>query len=378
MIQEITEPSQLPVTSGKAQVRINKRSGLPLQLDQVNAMIASAVSDKQDATRLEGSRHLEQISIQKINSPGKTASEKIRFRTLIGFHPELHKHDDKRPLGRANSEPRFRTLIGVSTELRKQDVKSSLEPTALAPVITRVATAKTPTKTVSAAKTALIKSGCIETLNKDTTAMAQQPQAIDNQQKLESPCYSTQASRYERVNKQITWYAQRPDYLRQVAERARPYIYHIVEKLSKNKLPLELALLPIVESAYQPTALSPKSAAGLWQFIPGTGNDFELKQSDSYDERLDVTASTQAAIRFLSRLKQHFNGDWLLALAAYNCGQGAVDAAISRNAAEGLPTDFWSLPLPEETRELRSPPAGLIEHLCKPCQLSFKTAVDQK
>lgn len=343
---EITEPLLLPVTNRKAQVRIDKRSGLPLQLDQVNAMIASAVSDKQDATRLEGSRQHEQITTQKINSPGKTAAEKIRFRTLIGFHPELHKHDDKRPLGRTNLEPRFRTLIGVHTELRKQDVKSPLESNAIAPVITRVATAKTQTRIVNAA----LKPGCIATSDKDTGAVAQQPQAVDTQQKLESPCYSPQASRYERVNKQITWYAQRPDYLRQVAERARPYIYHIVEKLSKNKLPLELALLPIVESAYQPTALSPKSAAGLWQFIPDTGNDFELEQSDSYDERLDITASTEAAIRFLSRLKQHFNGDWLLALAAYNCGQGAVDAAISRNVAEGLPTDFWSLPLPEETR----------------------------
>ena len=139
--------------------------------------------------------------------------------------------------------------------------------------------------------------------------------------------------------------------MRQVAERARPYLYHIVDTLSKHKLPHELALLPIVESAYQPTAQSPKSAAGLWQFIPSTGLDFDLQQNDQYDARLDITASTQAATRYLSFLKQHFNGDWLLALAAYNCGLGTVDAAINRNAAEGLDTDYWSLRLPEETQE---------------------------
>ncbi|MDP2904143.1 MAG: transglycosylase SLT domain-containing protein [Methylovulum sp.] len=155
----------------------------------------------------------------------------------------------------------------------------------------------------------------------------------------------------ERINKQIDLFSQNPSYLYRVAERARPYLYHIVEGLSKNQLPLELALLPIVESAYQPTALSPKGAAGLWQFIPSTGKDYDLKQSNHYDDRLDILASTQAAIRFLSDLKGHFNGDWLLALAAYNCGQGAVDNAISRNLSDGLDTDYWSLRLPEETQD---------------------------
>jgi len=114
---------------------------------------------------------------------------------------------------------------------------------------------------------------------------------------------------------------------------------------------LDLALLPIVESAYQPTAVSPKNAAGIWQFIPSTGEEYGLEQNDDYDARLDITASTQAAIRFLSGLNGHFKGDWLLSLAAYNCGQGTVDAAISRNQAEGLDTDFWSLDLPAETME---------------------------
>lgn len=155
----------------------------------------------------------------------------------------------------------------------------------------------------------------------------------------------------ERINKQIAWYSQRSTYLQEVAERARPYLYHIVSGLAANHLPAELALLPIVESAYQPTAESPKSAAGLWQFMPSTGLDFDLAQSERYDGRLDIEASTEAAIRYLSFLKRHFNGDWLLALAAYNCGLGRVDDAISSNHANGLPTDYWSLHLPEETQD---------------------------
>lgn len=154
-----------------------------------------------------------------------------------------------------------------------------------------------------------------------------------------------------RIQKHIDFFRQKPRYLYQVTERARPYLYGIVEELSKKKLPLELALLPIVESAYQPEAQSPKGAVGLWQFMPATGNDYGLKQNEQNDERLDIQASTRAAIHFLIDLKTHYKGDWLLALAAYNCGQGTVNAAISKNVANGLKTDYWSLNLPKETQD---------------------------
>ena len=157
-------------------------------------------------------------------------------------------------------------------------------------------------------------------------------------------------NQYDRVNKHIIWYSQHTNYLQQISQRAQPYLFHIVESLSQQQLPAELALLPIVESAYQAKALSPKSAAGLWQFMPSTGHDFDLYQTAHYDARLDVTASTQAAVRYLSFLKQHYNGDWLLALAAYNCGLGMVDNAIERNIAVGQGVDYWSLKLPEETQ----------------------------
>lgn len=323
-------------------VRLHKRTGVPIQLDKVNAMIASATIAKHDAT-LSENNYPESLSTQKISSPGNAAS----------------------------GQTRFRTLIGVPTELLRLNAKVTLERVNPKPLITRVSPVKAPTTAVSTAKTTASNPGCVKPKGQDLADLVPQPPLIDKQE-IADPCRGTQASHYDRVNKQIAWYAQRPAYLSQVAERARPYLYHIVEKLSKNKLPLELALLPIVESAYQPTALSPKSAAGLWQFIPGTGNDFDLEQSDNYDERLDVTASTQAAIRFLSGLKQHFNGDWLLALAAYNCGQGAVDAAISRNAAEGLPTDFWSLPLPEETRDYVPRLLALSSIFANPAQYHLK------
>jgi soluble lytic murein transglycosylase-like protein len=190
---------------------------------------------------------------------------------------------------------------------------------------------------------------CAET--ESTTDVIQQFAAHKPAEPSNHPAAASSAdSAYARINKQVDWFTKRPDYLRHVSERARPYLYHIVEALGRNKMPLELALLPIVESAYQPTAQSPKSAAGLWQFIPSTGKEFNLKQDDVYDERLDISASTQAAIRFLSQLNRHFKGDWLLALAAYNAGQGRVDSAIRQNVAQGLPTDYWSLPLPEETK----------------------------
>lgn len=166
----------------------------------------------------------------------------------------------------------------------------------------------------------------------------------------EEEIWKRQALIYGRFKKQVNGYGQRPDYLQRVAERSQPYLYHIVEELSQHDMPMELALLPVVESAFQATALSPMSAAGIWQFIPSTGRDFNLVQNANYDARLDVAASTRAAVRFLYGLKSHF-GDWLLALAAYNCGQGTVDAAISANRALGLGTDYWSLTLPTETMD---------------------------
>ncbi|VVE41975.1 lytic transglycosylase [Pandoraea pneumonica] len=145
------------------------------------------------------------------------------------------------------------------------------------------------------------------------------------------------------------WYAQRPEYVERMIERSNKYLFHIVEELERRHMPTELALLPFVESAYNPQALSTAKAAGMWQFIPSTGKTYNLKQNMFQDERRDVLASTTAALDYLSKLYAMF-GDWHLALAAYNWGEGNVQRAIDRNQAQGLPTDYLSLRMPTETR----------------------------
>ncbi|MFP5429765.1 MAG: LysM peptidoglycan-binding domain-containing protein [Gammaproteobacteria bacterium] len=152
----------------------------------------------------------------------------------------------------------------------------------------------------------------------------------------------------DRITTQRNWYAQHPSHIDRVTRRAARYLHHTVTEAEQNGLPTELALLPIIESAYDPFAYSRAHAAGMWQFIPGTGKIFGLRQSERYDGRRDIIESTRAAYQFLSQLQARF-GSWELALAAYNAGPGAVQRAIDRNLREGLPTDFWSLRLPAET-----------------------------
>ncbi|MDI1303139.1 MAG: LysM peptidoglycan-binding domain-containing protein [bacterium] len=153
----------------------------------------------------------------------------------------------------------------------------------------------------------------------------------------------------DRISVQRNWYLQHGDYLDRMAKRATRYLHYTVTEAEKRGMPTELALLPVIESAYDPFAYSHASAAGMWQFIPGTGKIFGLKQTWWYDGRRDVVESTRAAYDFLGMLYSKF-GDWQLVLAAYNAGPGAVQRAINRNLAAGLPTDFWSLKLPAETR----------------------------
>lgn len=151
------------------------------------------------------------------------------------------------------------------------------------------------------------------------------------------------------IDREINWFANHPAYLERAQNRADPFLYSIVKYIEKQGVPGELALLPIVESAFQPHVVSPARAAGIWQFIPATGTHYGLKRNHTYDGRRDVYASTKAAVKYLKKLHGDF-GDWLLAIAAYNCGEGAVGKAVRRNEAAGLPTDFWSLNLPRETR----------------------------
>jgi len=151
------------------------------------------------------------------------------------------------------------------------------------------------------------------------------------------------------VDDRTQWYANKPDYIQRMGERSGKYLYHIVEEIERRKLPAELALLPFIESAFNPQAVSSARASGMWQFMPATGRSFDLKQNVFRDDRRDVQASTRAALDYLERLYKMF-GDWHLALAAYNWGEGNVSKAIARNQRAGKPTTYADLNMPMETR----------------------------
>ncbi len=153
-----------------------------------------------------------------------------------------------------------------------------------------------------------------------------------------------------RVQRYIRSYARMPEQMIELNRRSAKYLPSIMAEVKRRGMPAEIALLPFVESAYQNDAYSPASAAGLWQFIPATARRYGLPVSPRYDARYNWKASTNAALDYLQDLNREFNGDWLLSLAAYNCGEKRVHKEIAKNRARGLPTDFWSLRLPKETR----------------------------
>lgn len=161
--------------------------------------------------------------------------------------------------------------------------------------------------------------------------------------------YSLPEINNERIDREINWYLRHPDALIALQQRAAPYMHHILDEIEAKNIPGELALLPVVESSFIPDAYSKSDASGLWQFIPSTGRLYGLEQNSWYDGRRDVYASTKAATDYLKHLCDTFEGDWLLALASYNWGKGNVRKSIEKNQYLDLPTDFWSLNLPEET-----------------------------
>ncbi len=162
--------------------------------------------------------------------------------------------------------------------------------------------------------------------------------------------FQLQDNDHPQVKSDLKWYAKHQRYLNYTFKRADPYFYHIVEQVEARGMPMEIALLPVVESAFQPFAYSHGRAAGIWQFIPVTARRFGLKIDWWYDGRRDIKASTTAALDYLEILNKRFDGDWLLALAAYNSGEGTVSKAIRKNKKRGKGTTFWDLELPRETQ----------------------------
>ncbi|MFC0180865.1 transglycosylase SLT domain-containing protein [Thorsellia kenyensis] len=156
----------------------------------------------------------------------------------------------------------------------------------------------------------------------------------------------------DRVQKEIAFYEGKTRYFKDVSKRAEPYMYWISKEIKDRNLPMELVLIPVIESGFQTEVVSSQNAAGLWQFVPSTGKNFGLTQNQRYDGRHDVVASTKAALDLLEKLNKMFDGDWLLTLAAYNSGEGRVMKAIAANKKKGQPTDYWSLSsLPSGTQQ---------------------------
>lgn len=176
-----------------------------------------------------------------------------------------------------------------------------------------------------------------------------------------------------RLSSQIKWYSSHPSYLDRVSRRGQRYLHFIVEELEKADMPLEIALLPIVESGFDPFGYSHGRASGPWQFIPSTGQIYGMEQDWWYDGRRDIVASTQGAIAYLTRLNNMFDGNWLHALAAYNSGEGTVLRAIRKNKKAGKNTDFWSLDLPRETRAYVPKLIALAKIIKDPEQYGYKT-----
>lgn len=179
-------------------------------------------------------------------------------------------------------------------------------------------------------------------------------------------------SEQKAVQQKIDWYMHHRLYLEDIAKHATPYVYYVLQQVKKHNMPSEVALVPIIESNYDPFAYSDDGAAGLWQMMPGTASGYKITQNWWYDGRRDIYASTQAALGYLEYLHNFFNGDWLLAFAAYNSGEGTVQNAIRANKRKGLPTDFWHLKLPAQTRSYVPKLLAVAAILSNPDQYPIK------
>lgn len=224
-------------------------------------------------------------------------------------------------------------------------------------------------------------SAALETVQVDARPLPSAEEVIAADQARESAAAPPPpADLWQRIRQELSWepvasrqvasardnYLRQPDYLPVVSERASLYLYYIVEEVERRDLPMEIALLPLVESTLDPFAYSPDHAAGLWQIIPSTGRHLGLQQDWWFDGRRAVRSSTRVALDYLETLHEEFDNDWMLALAAYNGGKGRVARARAANARKGLPTDYWSLKLPGETRNYVPRLLALSEIIASP------------
>lgn len=253
---------------------------------------------------------------------------------------------------RGDAAPAATDMAAADASAPASTVPSASKADAPEPAATDIATADAAADPEQATRLLAAEDPGAETRASQSQPEAEQeatPEA-DIWRKLSRQLFLPRHLTHRSVKSRLSWYAKKQAYLDRVAERATPYLFHIVSELEKRDMPMELALLPIVESAFQPFAYSPSHASGIWQFIPSTGRIYGLKQNWWYDGRRDIVAATTAALNYLEKLHRQFDGDWLLALASYNTGERNVARAIRRNKKKGKETDFFSLRLPRETR----------------------------
>lgn len=227
---------------------------------------------------------------------------------------------------------------------------SAVPPVAVAPLPEPVASAPMVATPASAPAEPILAVAVIDPLRPDVRIDPNDANADTDLWERVRKGYAITDIDTDLVRKWEQWYASRPSYVQRMTDRGGRYLFHIIEELQRRDMPTDLALLPFIESAFNPQAMSHAKASGMWQFIPGTGRDFDLKQNVFRDDRRDVLASTRAALDYLQSLHGMFE-DWQLALAAYNWGQGNVQRAVARNARAGRPTDYLSLRMPIETRD---------------------------
>ena len=240
-------------------------------------------------------------------------------------------------------------LVGCSINMQSQDqADDSLVQVETVPPVEALSSPE-QTQTVSADSSSVQIEASSEPIIESAPVELTPQQESDLWQRIRRQLVMS-APEVPRLINQRNWYLRNPSYMERVSKRAEPFMYMIVDEIERRQLPLELALLPIVESAFDPFAYSHGRAAGVWQFIPGTARHYGLEINWWYDGRRDVYAATHAALDYLESLHKRFDGDWLHALAAYNSGGGRVSSAIRKNKRAGKATDFWSLDLPRETR----------------------------